>query len=90
MKNKKKIESITETVAGLWIGTCTASWLCCAVEGNDTLAILFLVAALAGTAVCFGMYGLIDAKWRKAQKKQADRAVMFDDWMKNTMLKEKM
>lgn len=89
MKNKKKIESITETVAGLWIGTCTAGWLCCAVEGNDTLAMLSLVALVAGTAVCFYISAVADAKWRKAQKKQADRAIMFGDWMKNTMLKEK-
>lgn len=89
MKNKKKIESILETIAGIWIGTCTAGWLCCAIECNDTLAMMFLVAALAGTAVCFGVTAAIDAKWQKEQKKQADRAIMFVDWAENTMLKEK-
>lgn len=89
MKSKKKVESITETIAGIWIGICTAGWLCCAIECNDTLAMLFLIAALAGTAVCFGITVVIDAKWQKEQKKQIDRAVMFADWAEKTMLKEK-
>lgn len=89
MKSKKKVESILETIAGIWIGTCVGGWLCCAVEGNDILAMLFLVAALAGTAVCFGITAVINAKWQKEQKKQADRAIMFADWAENTMLKEK-
>ena len=89
MKNKKKVESILETVAGLWIGTCIGGWLYEAIEGNDTLAMLFLVAALVGMAVCFGITAVIDAKLQKEQKKQADRAIMFGDWIENTMLKEK-
>lgn len=89
MKSKKKVESILETIAGIWIGTCVGGWLCCAVEGNDALAMLFLIAASAGTAVCFGITVVIDAKWQKEQKKQADRAVMFADWAEKTMLKEK-
>ena len=89
MKSKKKVDSITETIAGIWIGSCVGGWLCCAIECNDTLAMLFLVAALAGTAVCFGITVVIDAKWQKEQKKQIDRAVMFADWIENTMLKEK-
>lgn len=89
MKNKKKIESITEIVAGIWIGSCVGGWLCEVIEGNDILAMLFLVAALAGTAVCFGITAVINAKWQKEQKKQADRAIMFADWAENTMLKEK-
>lgn len=89
MKSKKKVESILETVAGLWIGTCIGGWLYEAIEGNDTLAMLFLVAALTGTAVCFGITAVINAKWQKEQKKQADRAIMFADWVEKTMLKEK-
>lgn len=89
MKSKKKVESITETIAGLWIGTCIGGWLYEAIEGNDTLAMLFLVAAIAGAVVCFGITTVIDAKWQKEQKKQADRAIMFADWAENTMLKEK-
>lgn len=89
MKSKKKVESITETIAGLWIGTCIGGWLYEAIEGNDTLAMLFLVAALVGMAICFGITAVIDAKWHKAQKKQADREIMFGDWIENTMLKEK-
>lgn len=89
MKNKKKVESILETIAGNWIGICVGGWFCCAIEGNDTLAMLFLVAALAGTAVCFGITTVIDAKWQKEQKKQADRAIMFADWAEKTTLKEK-
>ena len=68
MKSKKKVESITETIAGLWIGTCIGGWLCEVIEGNDTLAKLFLVAALAGMAVCFVITAVIDAKWKKEQK----------------------
>lgn len=41
MKSKKKVESITETIAGLWIGTCIGGWLYEAIECNDTLAMLF-------------------------------------------------
>ena len=89
MKSKKKVESITETIAGLWIGTCIGGWLYEAIECNDTLAMLFLVAALGGMAVCFGITAVIDAKWQKEQKKQADREIMFGDWIENTMLKEK-
>lgn len=89
MKSKKKVESILETVAGLWIGTCIGGWLCEVIEGNNTLAMLFFVAALAGTAVCFGITAVIDAKWQKEQKKQADRAIMFADWAEKTTLKEK-
>ena len=89
MKSKKKEESITETIAGLWIGTCIGGWLYEAIECNDTLAMLFLVAALVGMAVCFGITAVIDAKWQKEQKKQADREIMFGDWIENTMLKEK-
>lgn len=89
MKSKKKVESILETVAGIWIGSCVGGWLCEVIEGNDTLAMLFFVAALAGTAVCFGITAVIDAKWQKEQKKQADREIMFGDWIENTMLKEK-
>lgn len=89
MKNKKKVESILETVAGIWIGSCVGGWLCEVIEGNDTLAMLFFVAALAGTAVCFGITAVIDAKWQKEQKKQADRAIMFADWAEKTTLKEK-
>ena len=40
-------------------------------------------------AVCFGITAVIDAKWQKEQKKQADREIMFGDWIENTMLKEK-
>lgn len=89
MKSKKKVESILETVAGIWIGSCVGGWLCEVIEGNDTLAMLFFGAALAGTAVCFGITAVIDAKWQKEQKKQADREIMFGDWIENTMLKEK-
>ena len=89
MKNKKKVESILETVAGIWIGSCVGGWLCEVIEGNDTLAKLILVAALAGMAVCFGITAVIDAKWQKEQKKQADRAIMFADWAEKTTLKEK-
>ena len=89
MKNKKKVESILETIAGLWIGTCIGGWLYEVIECNDTLAMLFLVAALVGMAVCFGITAVIDAKWQKEQKKQADREIMFGDWIENTMLKEK-
>lgn len=89
MKSKKKVESITETIAGLWIGTCIGGWLYEAIECNDTLAMLFLVAALVGMAVCFGITAVIDAKWQKEQKKQADREIMFGYWIENTMLKEK-
>lgn len=89
MKNKKKIESILEIIAGIWIGTCTAGWICCAIECNDTLAMMFLVALVLGTAVCFCITAVIDAKWQKEQKKQADRAIMFVDWAEKTMLKEK-
>ena len=89
MKSKKKVESITETIAGLWIGICVSGWLYEVIECNDTLAMLFLVAALVGMAVCFGITAVIDAKWQKEQKKQADRAIMFADWIENTMLKEK-
>lgn len=89
MKSKKKVESITETIAGLWIGTCIGGWLYEAIECNNTLAMLFLVAALVGMAVCFGITAVIDAKWQKEQKKQADREIMFGDWIENTMLKEK-
>ena len=89
MKSKKKVESITETIAGLWIGTCIGGWLCCAIECNDTLAMMFLVALVLGTAVCFFITAVIDAKWQKEQKKQADRAIMFVDWAEKTMLKEK-
>lgn len=88
MKNKKKMESILETIAGIWIGICVGGWLCEAIEGNDTLAMLFLVAALVGMAVCFGITAVIDAKWQKEQKKQADRAIMFADWAEKTMLKK--
>ncbi len=89
MKSKKKVESITETIAGLWIGTCIGGWLYEAIECNNTLAMLFLVAAIAGAVVCFGITTVIDAKWQKEQKKQADRAIMFADWVEKTMLKEK-
>lgn len=89
MKSKKKVESITETIAGIWIGIWVGGWLCEAIEGNDTLAMLFLVAALVGMAVCFGITAVIDAKWQKEQKKQADRVVMFADWAEKTTLKEK-
>ena len=89
MKSKKKVEAILETIAGIWIGICVGGWLYEAIECNATLAMLFLVAALAGTAVCFGITVVIDAKWQKEQKKQIDRAVMFADWIENTMLKEK-
>ena len=89
MKKTRKVESILETIAGIWIGICTAGWLCCAIECNDTLAMLFLVAALVGMAVCFGITAVIDAKWQIEQKKQADRVVMFADWAEKTTLKEK-
>lgn len=79
MKSKKKVESITETIAGIWIGICVSGWLYEVIECNDTLAMLFLVAALAGTAVCLRITAVIDAKWQKEQKKQADRAIMFAD-----------
>lgn len=88
MSNKKK-RDILETALGLWTGICFGGWLCEAIEGNDTLAMLFLVAALVGMAVCFGITAVIDAKWQKEQKKQADREIMFGDWIENTMLKEK-
>lgn len=55
MKSKKKVESITETIAGLWIGICVSGWLYEVIECNDTLAMLFLVAALVGMAVCLGL-----------------------------------
>lgn len=51
MKNKKKVESILETIAGLWIGTCIGGWLYEVIECNDTLAMLFLVAAVLGSAL---------------------------------------
>ena len=89
MKRKKQVESITETIAGLWIGICVRGWLYEVIECNDTLAMLFLVAALVGMAVCFGITAVIDAKWQKEQKKQADRVVMFADWAEKTTLKEK-
>lgn len=88
MKSKKKVESITETIAGIWIGICVSGWLYEVIECNDTLAMLFLVAALAGTAVCLRITAVIDAKWQKEQKKQADRAIMFADWAEKTMLKK--
>lgn len=88
MKSKKKVESITETIAGVWIGICVGGWLYEVIECNDTLAMLFLVAALAGTAVCLRITAVIDAKWQKEQKKQADRAIMFADWAEKTMLKK--
>lgn len=88
MKSKKKVESITETIAGIWIGICVGGWLCEAIEGNDTLAMLFLAVAVVGTAVCFSIMAVIDSKWQKEQKKQADRAIMFADWAEKTMLKK--
>ena len=39
MKSKKKVESILETVAGIWIGSCVGGWLCEVIEGNDTLSV---------------------------------------------------
>lgn len=62
MKSKKKVESITETIAGIWIGICVGGWLCEAIECNDTLAMLFLVAALAGRQCVSGITAVIDSK----------------------------
>ena len=89
MKKTRKVESILETIAGIWIGSCVGGWLCEVIEGNDTLAMLFLIAALVVVVACLSIMTIIDAKWRKAQKKQADREIMFGDWIENTMLKEK-
>ena len=51
MKSKKKVESITETIAGLWIGTCIGGWLYEGKECNEKLVIMYLVVALVGKVV---------------------------------------
>ena len=79
MSDKKK-KDILETALGLWTGICFGGWLCNAIECNDTEALLFAVAWIAGPAVILLLAGLWQVRKRNKAKKQKEQFI--ENWAK--------
>lgn len=79
MRKKKKMD-ILETVLGLWTGICFSGWLCNAIECNDTEAMAFAVAWIAGPAAILFLAGLWQVRKKNKAKKQAEQFIK--NWAK--------
>ena len=86
MRKKKKMD-ILETVLGLWTGICFCGWLCNVIECNDTEAMAFAVAWIAGPAAILFLTGLLQVRKKNKAKKQAEKFI--ENWAKFKIEKDK-